>query len=144
MIIVIVLRILYGRFFKASIVKEFDCEFDGKPGRYRGEVLGGPNSKNGFGIFTSTDGVIEIIGSWSNDQPHGKCLSKKSDGYYLGNFSNGQGNGQGKRIKLDGDYFRTGFFRHGRCHGQVETIESNGYMHSGPWYDNNYRGIGIE
>eukprot|EP00914_Ancora_sagittata_P007313 GHVO01014433.1.p1 GENE.GHVO01014433.1~~GHVO01014433.1.p1 ORF type:complete len:918 (+),score=164.85 GHVO01014433.1:413-3166(+) len=107
--------------------------------RYQGSW--NANMRHGVGTLTCTDEGLSYTGGWSNDSMSGHG-SLTAPGYrYVGNFKNGQFDGEGQYRASDGCTYSGGFSR-GFFSGYGQLITKDGEIFTGEWRLGQLEGFG--
>ena len=93
------------------------------------------SKKEGYGIYIFKESGDMYEGEWKSNEKNGKGVYKFAEGIYEGNFFNGQFDGHGKLIYLDGSIYE-GEFVNGLRHGKGVFKDKEGkILFDGIWKD---------
>ena len=109
---------------------------------YIGEVKEGTDHiPHGIGIKVLSNGDIEE-GYWQNGGLQGRGRDINLSGvYYIGEYKEGERNGEGTRYFSTGNKWYEGGWKDGQHYGQGTCYEPNGDKYTGQW-DGQYKGQG--
>lgn len=94
-------------------------------------------------VFFNESGVY-YEGEWNeNGLFHGRGTKVTEDSVYEGTFRNGNFDGFGRFISIEGDYYQ-GEFKNGKCNGKGKFVLKYEFVYEGDWFNDMRHGWGKE